>query len=67
MKHVLVNRLHHHIVGEIQFGPLTIVGMSNDQPNEYRMKKNVIYFDPHRLQMTDHICHLSLGLKLKAL
>ena len=23
-------------------------------------KTNVIYFDPHKLQMTDHICYLNL-------
>ena len=28
---------------------------------------NVIYFDPHKLQMTDHICYLNLGLKLTTL
>ena len=25
-------------------------------------KTNVIYFDPHKLQMTDHFCYLNLGI-----
>ena len=33
----------------------------------FKKKTNVIYFDPHKLQMNDHICYLNLGLKLKTL
>ena len=28
-----------------------------------KTKTNVVYFDPHKLQMTDHSCYINLGLK----
>ena len=30
-------------------------------------KTNVVYFEPHELQMTDHICYLNLDLNLTTL
>ena len=33
-------------------------------PTALQTKTNVIYSDPHKLQVTDHICYLNLGLNL---
>ena len=39
---------------------------SNFQENKTK-KTNLIYFDPHKLHITDHICYLNLGLYLTVL